>query len=170
MVFMPRFEDSYLGQLVQIRDFTQKDYKFLLPAARAVVRDPSGKILFVRRKDNGKWVMPSGSQELGESIYDCLRRETKEEAGIQVISATVMAIYNYLPTGADFYQTLHIQFLVNEWSGQVIKETDETIDARFLSIEEIRSMPPDELSSYYLEVIEDLESFDGQVIHKGITA
>jgi 8-oxo-dGTP pyrophosphatase MutT (NUDIX family) len=65
MVFMPTFEESYLGQLVQIRELTGKDYKFLLPAARAVVRDSSGKILFIRRKDNGKWVMPSGSQELG---------------------------------------------------------------------------------------------------------
>ncbi len=161
---MPRFEDSYLGQLVQIRELTGRDYKFLLPAARAVVRDSSGKLLFVRRRENGKWVMPSGSQELGETIYDCMRRETKEEAGIQVTSATVMAIYNYLATQDDFYQTLHVQFLVDEWSGDVLKETDETTDARFWSIGKIRAAVPEKISSYYLEVIDDLEKYDGRVI------
>jgi 8-oxo-dGTP pyrophosphatase MutT (NUDIX family) len=166
MGFMPRFEDSYLGQLVQIRALTQKDYKFLLPAARAVIRDPDGKILFVRRRDNGKWVMPSGSQELWETIYDCMRRETEEEAGIQVTSATVMAIYNYFANSDDFYQTLHVQFLVNEWSGQIITETDETTDARFWCIEDIRATIPNKISSYYLEVIDDLEKYDGRVIIK----
>jgi 8-oxo-dGTP pyrophosphatase MutT (NUDIX family) len=166
MVFMPTFEESYLGQLVQIRELTGKDYKFLLPAARAVVRDSSGKILFIRRKDNGKWVMPSGSQELGETIYDCMRRETREEAGIEVTSATVMAIYNYFATSDDFYQTLHVQFLVNEWSGYVVKETDETTDARFWSVDEIRAAVPGKISPYYLVVLDDLDKYDGRVIIK----
>ena len=163
---MPTFEESYLGQLVQIRELTGKDYKFLLPAARAVVRDSSGKILFIRRKDNGKWVMPSGSQELGETIYDCMRRETREEAGIEVTSATVMAIYNYFATSDDFYQTLHVQFLVNEWSGEVVRETDEATDARFWSMDEIRAAVPGKISPYYLDVLDDLDNYDGRVIIK----
>jgi 8-oxo-dGTP pyrophosphatase MutT (NUDIX family) len=166
MVFMPTFEESYLGQLVKIRELTGKEYKFLLPAARAVVRDTGGKILFVRRKDNGKWVMPSGSQELGETIYDCMRRETREEAGIEVTSATVMAIYDYFATSDDFYQTLHVQFLVDEWSGELVKETDETTDARFWSVDEIRAAVPDKISPYYLDVLDDLEKYDGRVIIK----
>jgi 8-oxo-dGTP pyrophosphatase MutT (NUDIX family) len=152
--------------LVKIRELTGKEYKFLLPAARAVVRDTGGKILFVRRKDNGKWVMPSGSQELGETIYDCMRRETKEEAGIEVTSATAMAIYDYFATSDDFYQTLHVQFLVDEWSGELVKETDETTDARFWSVDEIRAAVPDKISPYYLDVIDDLEKYDGRVIIK----
>jgi hypothetical protein len=58
MVYMPTFEDSYIGQLVKIRELTGENYKFLLPAARAVVRDSSGKILFVRRKDNAETPQP----------------------------------------------------------------------------------------------------------------
>ncbi len=163
---MPTFKESYLGQLVQIRELTGNDYKFLLPAARAVVRDSSGKILFVRRRDNGKWVMPSGSQELGETISDCMRRETREETGVEVTSATVMAIYNYFATSDDIYQTLHVQFLVKEWSGQVVKETDETTDARFWSVDEIRAAVPNKIPTYYLDVIDDLEKYDGRVIIK----
>jgi 8-oxo-dGTP pyrophosphatase MutT (NUDIX family) len=166
MDIMPNFEESYLGQLIEIRELTGNNYKFLLPAARAVVRDSSGQILFVRRKDNGKWVMPSGSQELGETIYNCMTRETREEAGIEVTSATVMAIYNYFATSDDFYQTLHVQFLVNKWSGEVVKETDETTDACFWSVDDIRAAVPDKISPYYLDVIDDLEKYDGSVIIK----
>ena len=90
---MPNFEESYLGQLVQIRNLTGKDYTFLVPATRAIIRDPEGRILFVRRKDNGKWVMPSGSQELGETIYDCMKREVWEESGLYVASATTQGIH-----------------------------------------------------------------------------
>jgi len=163
---MPTFEESYLGQLIQIRELTGKDFKFLLPAARAVVRNSSGMLLFIKRKDNGRWVMPSGSQELGETIYECMRREAREEAGIDVTSAMVMAIYNYFATSDDFYQTLHVQFLVNEWSGEVVKETDETTDARFWSVDEIRIAVPDKISPYYLDVIDDLEKYDGHVMIK----
>ena len=163
---MPNFKESYLGQLVQIRNLTGKDYKFLVPATRAIIRDPEGRILFVQRKDNGKWVMPSGSQELGETIYDCMKREVWEESGLYVASATVMAIYSYFCDSDGFYQTLHVQFLVHEWSGEVVRETDETIDARFWSPDEIQEAIPDLISPYYREVIDDLREYDGHVIVK----
>jgi 8-oxo-dGTP pyrophosphatase MutT (NUDIX family) len=161
---MINFEESYIGQLLQIRNLTQKDYRFLVPAARAVIRDSEGGILLVRRKDNGKWVMPSGSQELGETIYGCMKRETKEETGIDVVSARLMAIYNYYCQPGDFYQTLHVQFLVEEWLGKVVTVTDETTDAHFWTLNEIRDAIPNAISSYYQEVIDDFQKFDGNVI------
>ena len=87
---MPGYEESYLGQIRKLVG----DRKVIITAARAVVRDREGRVLFIRRRDNRKWAMPAGSQELDESITDCLRREVKEECGLEVISATPMAIYS----------------------------------------------------------------------------
>ena len=89
---MRSYQDSYLGQL---RKIVGKS-KLIAIGARAIVRDQQGGILFVRRKDNDYWAMPAGSIELNESILDCLKREVKEETGLDVIAATPIAIHSEL--------------------------------------------------------------------------
>lgn len=161
---MPNFEESYLGQLVHIRKATGADYRFILSAARAILRDPQGCLLFVRRSDNGRWVMPSGSQELDESIVECMKREVREETGLTVETAKLMALYNYPCTADNFYQTLHVQFLVQAWSGELLRQTDETTDGRFWDLDEILAAIPGSISPYYRQVIEDYQRYDGEVI------
>ena len=158
---MSDYEESYLGK---IRQLIGRE-KIIVTAARAVIRDREGRILFIRRRDNGLWAMPSGSQELDESILDCLAREVKEETGLDVLNATLMAIYSRLSivtAYGDPYQVFQVQFLVDEWSGALVTETDETVDARFFGSDEF----PEEISEFYHEVLEDLRNYEGSVILK----
>ena len=158
---MQTYEESYVGQ---IRRLAGKR-KLIMTGARGVVRDPQGRILLIRRRDNGRWAMPAGSQELGESILDCLKREVKEETGLDVLSATPIAIYSNLSivtAYGDPYQLLLVEFLVDEWSGSLVTETDETVDACFFHID----APPKELADHYDEVLEDLRNYDGRLILK----
>jgi 8-oxo-dGTP diphosphatase len=48
----------------------------------AVARTPEGKIVLVRRADNGMWCLPGGTLEWGETLVTGLARELEEEAGI----------------------------------------------------------------------------------------
>jgi ADP-ribose pyrophosphatase YjhB (NUDIX family)/GNAT superfamily N-acetyltransferase len=59
-------------------------YPRLRPAARAVVLDPSDRILLVRFEfdDGPLWATPGGGIEAGESRQDGLRRELLEEIGL----------------------------------------------------------------------------------------
>ncbi|MBN1665644.1 MAG: NUDIX domain-containing protein [Anaerolineales bacterium] len=155
------YEESYLGQ---VRKLVGKR-KIIVTAARAAIRDPEGRILFIRRSDNGLWAMPAGSQELDESILDCLKREVWEETGLQVISAIPMAIYSRLPivtVYGDPYHLFLVQFLVDEWCGELVTETDETVDARFFALDEI----PAEISPAYHEALQDLREYAGALILK----
>lgn len=156
------YENSYLGQLRKVAGHR----KLISVAARAVVRDSEGRVLFVRRSDNGAWVMPAGALELAESILECLKREVKEETGLQVVSAAPMAIYSeprfsFVTAYGDPYQMVAIVFLVDEWSGTLVPETDETTEARFFDLDELPEIP-----SLYQETLEDLRRFDGSVIVK----
>ena len=158
---MTSYEESYLGQ---IRKLLGRE-KLIITVARAVICDREGRVLFIRRKDNGMWGMPAGSQELGETIFDCLKREVKEEVGLEVISATPMAIYSGLSVVTaygDPYQLFLTQFLVDEWSGTLVTETDETVDARFFSLDEL----PAEIPDFYREAVEDFQNYDGRFILK----
>ena len=156
---MSGYEESYMGQIRQLVGKRE----IIITAARAVIHDQEGRVLFIRRRDNGLWAMPAGGQELGESIFDCLKREVKEEAGLEVISATPMAIYSQLPivtTYGDPYQLFLVQFLVDEWSGELVTETDETVDARFFDLDEL----PEEMPDFYRKVLGDLQKYDGNLI------
>ncbi|CAB1128747.1 NUDIX hydrolase [Candidatus Hydrogenisulfobacillus filiaventi] len=53
----------------------------------AVVRDPAGRVLVVQRAhapQQGRWALPGGHVEWGETLADACRREVAEECGIRV--------------------------------------------------------------------------------------
>ncbi len=158
------WQDSYLGQLRSI-----VGHRLLMaPGVRAVMRDREGRILWVRRADNGTWVMPAGSLEPGESVRECLTREVREETGLQVNHAVLFAIYTgprfeYTNMYGDHNKMLAFAFLVENWSGDLMTGTDETIDARFFYHHEVPEMP-----ALYRETIADLAHYlnESQVILK----
>jgi 8-oxo-dGTP diphosphatase len=45
---------------------------------------PDGKIVLIRRRDNGKWGLPGGMVDWGEDIPNTLKRELTEETGLEV--------------------------------------------------------------------------------------
>jgi 8-oxo-dGTP diphosphatase len=48
----------------------------------AVARTEDGKVLLIRRADNGMWSLPGGTLEWGETLTVGLARELEEEAGV----------------------------------------------------------------------------------------
>ena len=159
---MSAFSETYIGQLRKVLG----NRRLIVPAVRAIIQNRDGRVLVIQRRDNGKWAFPAGTVEIGESVYDCLVREVREETGLVAISATPFAIYSE-PRFAltdDFgneYQYVVVAFRIDRWSGDLVTITDETLDARFFSAEE---MP--ELMPHNNETLEDSQRFDGRLILK----
>lgn len=59
-------------------------FPMVTPVATVVALNKKGQILLERRSDNGKWTIPSGIIEPGESAKDCAARELYEETGLMV--------------------------------------------------------------------------------------
>jgi ADP-ribose pyrophosphatase YjhB (NUDIX family) len=159
------YEESYLGQL---RKLIGRE-KVIIIAARAMVRDDQGRVLFIRRRDNGKWAMPAGAMELDKSINDCLVREVYEESGLQTRAATLFAIWSdpkkssIVTEYGDPYHLVVFVFRVDQWQGELLTETDETLDVRFYSLDQLP-----ETAAHYHETLADLRQFesDGRLILK----
>ncbi|MFC0526255.1 NUDIX hydrolase [Phytohabitans kaempferiae] len=66
----------------------------IVVAATAFVLDEDGRVLLIRRSDNGLWALPGGAQDIGESIAQTVVRETYEETGITVEVAGIVGIYS----------------------------------------------------------------------------
>ncbi len=159
---MLSFEDSYHGQLRKLVG----NRKLILPSTRAIIQDQQGRVLLVRRSDNAAWVMPAGTLELDESVMDCLKREVKEETGLDVVTATPIAIYSeprfaFTNAYGGHHQMLSIVFRVDQWRGTLTTTTNETSDARFFALNDLPDIP-----ALYQETLADLQQFDGTLIIK----
>ncbi|WP_329492162.1 NUDIX domain-containing protein [Kitasatospora sp. NBC_01246] len=66
--------------------------------AGAVVRE-DGRVLAIRRADNGTWEPPGGVLELSETVEDGVRREVYEETGIKVSVERLTGVYKNVNRG-----------------------------------------------------------------------
>jgi len=64
-----------------------------VPAVNVVVTDERGRLLMIRRTDNGNWALPGGAIDLGESLVQAAVRETAEETGIACEVTGLVGIY-----------------------------------------------------------------------------
>ncbi len=63
------------------------DSNWLVACVGAVVHDPQGRLLLVQRAHEpgtGRWSLPGGRVEPGETEQDAVVREVAEETGLQV--------------------------------------------------------------------------------------
>lgn len=59
----------------------------------AVLFDSQRRILLTRRRDNGRWCLPGGKMEPGESAAEACIREVHEETGLQVRIVRLIGVY-----------------------------------------------------------------------------
>ena len=65
----------------------------LQPSTSAIVVREDGKILVQKRRDNGKWGLPGGIMDVGETIAASCLREVKEETGLDVEIVRLTGLY-----------------------------------------------------------------------------
>jgi 8-oxo-dGTP diphosphatase len=61
----------------------------------ALARTPDGRYVLIRRSDTGKWALPGGTLEWGETLRGAIERELHEEVGTRLVSlGEVIGVYS----------------------------------------------------------------------------
>lgn len=106
----------------------------------AVLWNAQQQILIDRRRPEGPmgglWEFPGGKVEPGETIEDCIKREIKEELGIEI------EVGNHLITIEHLYAHLHVTLAVHHCrhlSG--VPQPIECDEIRWVTLDEITQFP-----------------------------
>lgn len=78
------FSESYLGRLRA----AMGQQPLISVGVRVLVEDEQGRFLVLRRADDGKWALPAGALELGESLMEAAARELREESNLELAAPT----------------------------------------------------------------------------------
>jgi len=142
------------GYINKIRSKLGHD-KFIHPAARIIIENQVGEILFIERLDNGKIGIPAGALEEGETIEACIKREVKEETGLTIMELEVIGISTnpMIETvkyaNNDEIQYFTVEFYAKNWQGVIkVKDKTEIKAARFMAVSNIDRLPKNELSAF----------------------
>ncbi len=76
------------------------------------VIDEAGRILLIRRADNGRWAMPGGMLEVGETPAEGIVREVLEETGVHAQAVALAGIFDSRLCGTpSAHHLYHLVFL-----------------------------------------------------------
>lgn len=156
---------------------------FAIPGTGAIIEKSIGEksyiLIQVRDKQNapeekGLIEIPAGKIRAYENIYDCLRREVKEETGLNVIEIEGEAeasvyerngykVLNYTPFSSAQntcgYYPIMVQIFICKVSGQILMKTDETKDIRWIPLYELETALKNNPDGFYPMHVDTLTKY-----------
>ena len=110
----------------------------------AVVID-GDQVLLIRRGQQpmkGQWSLPGGALEVGETLLDGVRREVREETGLEVEPVALIEVLDRIVRDEDGRVRFHyvlVDYLCRVTGGELCCATD-AVDARWASRDDLDSV------------------------------
>ncbi|HLI36496.1 MAG TPA: NUDIX domain-containing protein [Streptosporangiaceae bacterium] len=112
-----------------------------IPCVGAIVKDDAGRLLLIRRghePDAGRWSVPGGRIEPGETDGQALVREMREETGLTVTPGRLLgAVQRPGPDGS----IIDIRDYTAAVTGGTLTPGDDAADARWVDPADLASLP-----------------------------
>ncbi|WP_174873823.1 NUDIX hydrolase [Vogesella oryzae] len=120
-------------------------------SCHAVITDEHGQVLLLQASyGDGRWGLPGGALEPGETIHQALLRECREELGLEVTIDYLSGVYYHAS-----YQSQVCIFRCRLPAGSVLCLSDEHLAWRYCALAELSAMQGQRVG--------DCLSFDGTV-------
>jgi 8-oxo-dGTP diphosphatase len=116
------------------------------------------KILLIKRNKEpgkGKWAIPGGSLKLGETLQEATEREVREETGLTIKVKEPVYTFDLIERDHQGQIRFHyvIVDLMADMIGGELRPSDDAVDARWLTPEDIESVGVTESTKEFLRKI-----------------
>ena len=120
------------------------------------VLNRDGRVLLIRRGKPplyGRWVVPGGTVELGESLEQALVREMREETGLEVVPLEILTVFDRIERDGDqvVYHYVIVDYLCRWLGGEALAASD-ALEAAWAALDDL---PRYDLPQKALEVVQD---------------
>jgi ADP-ribose pyrophosphatase YjhB (NUDIX family) len=120
---------------------------------------PDGKIVLVRRCDNGQWALPGGMVNWGQDIETTVQRELAEETGLELLKIRrLVGIYS----APDRDPRIHSICVLVEAEVQGTMQIQDTLEISEVQAFERSAIPIGNLSHDHDQQLQDY--FDGKTV------
>ena len=112
-----------------------------IPCVGAIVRDSAGRLLLIKRghdPETGKWSLPGGRIEPGETDAQALVREMREETGLTVLPGPLLGAVERPGPGGG---TIDIRDYAATVTGGTLAAGDDAADARWVAAADVPCLP-----------------------------
>lgn len=135
------------------------------PSVGCLVRDDDDCLLLVRHVE-GWWTLPAGSIDPGETPAEAARRETREEASVEVELMRLVGVYGGYPDFHGFYANGdEVAWVTTVFEGRAVAGVaapgdDETAEVRWVKMDEALALGTTPSTQHILTCIRDGRAFD----------
>jgi ADP-ribose pyrophosphatase YjhB (NUDIX family) len=108
----------------------------------AVVHDRAGRLLLIQRGQEpglGRWSLPGGRVEAGETDHQAVRREVAEETGIRVRPGRLVGRVLLPAPGGGRYDVA--DYTCEPDGSQMLTPGTDAIDARWVNADDYAALP-----------------------------
>lgn len=131
----------------------------LICACGCLIFNDKGQVLLQKRSDDGLWGNPGGSMDLGETIYETIIREIKEETNLNIKKEN-LKIFNifsgeeqhHIYPNKDEVYFVNIIFETNIYNGEIVSDS-ESYELKFFDIDKL----PSNITKPFESVSKDLK-------------
>ena len=121
-----------------------KEGELRLGCSATIFDETRQKVLLTQRMDNGRWCLPGGHMESGESAAEACEREVWEETGLKVRATRLLGVYSNPDQLVIYKDGNKAFFVVLNFEVEVLEGTlglsNETTAYGYFTLKEMEAM------------------------------
>lgn len=126
----------------------------------AAIINTQGKVFITKRgtqakNERGKWEFPGGSIQFGETLKDALKREIKEEHGIEIEIGDLLGICDHIIPQEKQHWLAPVYICTIDEGTPVICEPKKCSEIGWFTLEEAVALPLSIVTQYDIQLLQD---------------
>ncbi|MCW3106673.1 MAG: hypothetical protein JWQ09_1179 [Segetibacter sp.] len=157
-------QEISLRLLSQLSEYSMEDLKLMFPPAkdyptakvdiRGIAITEDKKILLVKESVDGKWSLPGGWGDIGNSPKETIVKEFKEETGLDVVPERLLAVFDkkmHAHPPQPFY-VYKMVFYCKLISSEIIKGFD-VLDVQYFDVDDLPDLSEDRILKSQIQLL-----------------